>query len=143
MCGIYDALSMLFSGYSCSYACWVHGHFQRMLLFSMCRWSQNFRAAGASWEGRRRPVLAPLLAATVAAFCRALTKMRMAIHTGDRFWEKTPLHVAASDTNLGRDLSEEAWPFLGSANSLFRSRKESETYLSLQGTTAARRKGVR
>lgn len=38
--------------------------------------------------------------------------------------EKTPLHVAASDANLGRDLSGEAWPFLGSENSLFRSGKE-------------------
>ena len=86
MCDIYDVLNMLFSGYSCSYACWVHRHFQRMLLFSMCWWSQNFRVARASWEGMRSPVLAPLLAATVAAFCRALTNMRMAIHTEDRFW---------------------------------------------------------
>lgn len=49
-------------------------------------WRQNFRVTGASWEGRRSPVLAPLLAAAVVAFCSALTKMWMAIHIEDKFW---------------------------------------------------------
>lgn len=48
-------------------------------------WRQNFRVAGARWEGRRSAVLVPLLAAAVVALCRALTKMRMTIHTEDKF----------------------------------------------------------
>lgn len=43
----------------------------------------------SGWQeqaGKAGGVLAPLLADTVSAFCRALTKMKMATDTEHRFW---------------------------------------------------------
>lgn len=132
----------VFSGYSCSYAYCAFRHFRRMLLFSMCWWSQNFRVAGVSWEGRRSPVLLswqPLRLCSAEHLPRWGWQFAWKIGSG----EKTPLHVAASDTNLGRDLSGEAWPFLGSEN-LTVSRQKREWDLSISsGNHSCQRKGVR
>lgn len=132
---------MHFFGYSCSYVCWVHGHYQRMFLFHMLI-EAEFQGS-RSKLGRREESLLLSWQTLCQHSAEHLSRWGWQLIQNIGFGEKASVHVAASDTSLVRDLSGEACPFFRSENSLFWSRKESETYLSLQGTTAARRKGVR
>lgn len=141
MCDIYDVLKMHFFVYSCSYVCWVHGHYQKMLLFHMVM-EAEFQG-GRSKLGRQEESLLLSWQTLLQHSAEHLSRWGWQLIQNIGSGEKTSVHVVASDTNLVRYLPGEACPFFRSENSLFWSRKEGDTYLCLQGTTAARRKGVR